>query len=367
MMRSSKAVRIQQGVTLDDHTTLRVGGPAKFYTEVKATDDLASAIEWARSRSVPFFILGGGSNIVVADQGFDGLAIKIAIAGVDVQVEKNAAILTAGAGEFWDDLVACSVASGYAGIECLSGIPGLVGATPIQNVGAYGQEVSQTITRVEAFDTLSGKTIHLDSSECGFGYRTSRFKAIEPGRFVITRVTYQLTPGPPSAIAYPEVERRLALISPTPSLSDIRAAVLSIRRSKGMVMDDADPDTRSVGSFFVNPVVTAGDVREVRSRAGAMGFDAESMPVFNPGDDKSKLSAAWLIERSGFARGYARAGAGISTKHSLAITNRGGATAKEILALATEIRETVLDRFGVKLEPEPVLIGFGSLNSQRTS
>jgi UDP-N-acetylmuramate dehydrogenase len=353
-------LEIQRGVMLAGLTTLGIGGPAKFYTEVKTTDDLASAIEWARVHNVPFFILGGGSNVVVADHGFDGVVIKMAIAGVDVRVENSTAILTVGAGESWDDFVAYSVASGYAGIECLSGIPGLVGATPIQNVGAYGQEVSQTIKRVEVLDTSSGQIIHLDSVECGFSYRTSRFKAIEPARFVITRVAYRLALGPPAPIAYPELERRIAQMSAKPSLSDIRASVLSIRRSKGMVLDSTDPDTRSVGSFFVNPVVTPDEVEEIRKRVGSRGTGAVSMPVFSTGDGGSKLSAAWLIEHAGFARGYLRGRAGISTKHSLAITNRGGATATEVLALASEITAGVLDTFGVKLMPEAVMMGFGN-------
>jgi|SRR5580704_2609211 UDP-N-acetylmuramate dehydrogenase len=353
---------IIENVSLANLTTIGIGGPARFYTEVRNTDQLVSAIAWAKKQAIPFFILGGGSNILIADRGFDGLVIKMAICGTETHVEGNQATITVGAGEVWDDFVSHCVHQEYAGIECLSGIPGLVGATPIQNVGAYGQEVSETIESVEALETTSGKTVRIGARECVFGYRTSRFKAREPGRFVITQVTYNLVVGrAAAAVRYPDLEKALvAQGSSSPSLTQVREAVLSIRRMKGMVLDPADPDTRSVGSFFVNPVVTADQLDDIRSRAEQVGYARENVPVFPAEGGNFKLSAAWLIEGAGLRRGYSLGNARISTKHSLAITNRGGAAAREIIALADEIKSKVLDKFGIVLSIEPLPIGFQS-------
>ncbi|HUK88942.1 MAG TPA: UDP-N-acetylmuramate dehydrogenase [Blastocatellia bacterium] len=354
--RDQASPRIIENTNLSDMTTLGIGGSARFFTEVTDTNELGLAIQWSRARNLPLFILGGGSNILVADVGFNGLVIKMALRGIDTDVQDNVATITAGAGEPWDGLVAYAVASGFAGIECLSGIPGLVGATPIQNVGAYGQEVSDTITEVEAFDTTTNQSAHIVASDCLFGYRSSRFKTHEPGRFIITRVRYRLAPGPPAAIKHAELAKSIR--SSPPSLPDVRAAVLAIRRSKGMVLDSGDPDTRSVGSFFVNPVVTDAELKKIQSRAQAAGVDLSGMPVFSQGGGLFKLSAAWFIERAGFNRGHARGKAAISSKHSLAITNRGGAAARDIVGLAEEIKSNVFDRFGIELIPEPVLVGF---------
>jgi UDP-N-acetylmuramate dehydrogenase len=351
---------IIENVSLANLTTIGIGGPARFYTEARNTDQLVSAIVWAQKQAVSFFILGGGSNVLVADRGFDGLVIKMAICGIETQIDASRVTITAGAGEVWDDFVSHCVCHGYAGIECLSGIPGLVGATPIQNVGAYGQEISETIQSVEALETASGETGRISARECLFGYRTSRFKGREPGRFVITQVTYKLVVGrAAAAVRYPDLEKALAAEGlSSPSLIQVREAVLSIRRTKGMVLDAADPDTRSVGSFFVNPVVTADQLDTIRSRTEQLGYARDNLPAFPAEGGNFKLSAAWLIERAGLKRGYSLGNAGISTKHSLAITNKGGATAREIIALADEIKNKVLDKFGVALSIEPVPIGF---------
>jgi UDP-N-acetylmuramate dehydrogenase len=255
---------------------------------------------------------------------------------------------TCGAGEEWDTIVERAVARGLAGIECLSGIPGRVGATPIQNVGAYGQEVAETIARVRAYDLESGRFVEFAAAECGFGYRDSRFKREDRGRYVVTSVTFRLAPGGEPAVRYPELER--ALGEGRRSLAEVREAVIAIRRRKSMVLDPEDPDARSAGSFFVNPVVPD----EVADRIAAS--HADPMPRYAaPGG--AKLSAAWLIERAGLSRGYRNGNAGISSKHTLAIVNRGGATAAEVVALAREVRDRVRDRFGVTLTPEPVFVG----------
>jgi UDP-N-acetylmuramate dehydrogenase len=300
---------------------------------------------------MPMFVLGGGSNLVIADEGFRGLVLRIALAGLSFDSRDGETCVRAAAGELWDVVVASSVARGLAGLESLSGIPGSVGGTPIQNVGAYGQEVADTIDGVEVFDRQTGTTGTLSRNDCRFSYRMSRFKRDEPERFVVCAVTYRLQHAAPSA-SYPDVVRYLerAAIA-APSVADVRAAVLSIRRSKGMVVDEADPDSRSVGSFFMNPVVSEAQREEVSRRAG------ERPPAF-PVADGVKVPAAWLIERAGFTRGFVDGVVGISTKHPLALVNRGGATAADIVRLATTIKRRVLDRFGIALRTEPVFVGF---------
>jgi UDP-N-acetylmuramate dehydrogenase len=371
---------IAEQVYLSGFTTLEIGGPARFFVKVADVNQLQWAIDWARARLLPFFVLGGGSNIVVSDLGFDGLAIKMDIPGLEFETKDGCASVTAGAGEEWDNLVRVCVDQNYTGIECLSGIPGLVGATPIQNVGAYGQEVSETIVSVEAFDIAAGKVVTIEAGDCMFGYRASRFKGRDSGRFVITRVSYRLPMGTAPAVRYPELDRYLkdsGLINP--SLSQVREAVLTIRRRKGMVVDRSshtssaesgphnvdslDSDTRSAGSFFVNPIVNPQEFEAVKLRAEQLGCAAEPVPAFPAGGGRVKLSAAWLIERAGVGRGYTKGRASVSTKHSLALVNRGGATAAELLDLATEIKSRVQDLFGVGLTVEPVLVGFDGIPS----
>jgi UDP-N-acetylmuramate dehydrogenase len=347
-------------VPLAGLSTLGVGGPARYYVSTATVEGVAEAVSWARAEGRPLLFLGGGSNLVVSDEGFPGLVVHLRIRGVQAVPADGAVELTAGAGEPWDALVERAVSEGWAGVECLSGIPGLVGATPMQNVGAYGQDVSETITRVRVLDLRSGEVDELDREECRFDYRESRFKREDRGRYVILGVTYRLRPGGPPSIRYADLERHLAAqdIS-APTLADARRAVIDVRRRKSMVIDPDDPNRRSVGSFFMNPVVPNGEAERIEAALRADGSLAagDKIPAFPATDGRTKLSAAWLIERAGLRRGYRRGNAGISTNHTLAIVNCGGATAQEVVALAREIRERVRDRFGVTLTPEPVFVG----------
>jgi UDP-N-acetylmuramate dehydrogenase len=351
---------LAESVPLAGLSTLGVGGPARYYARADSAESVAEAVSWARGEGLPLLFLGGGSNLVVSDEGFPGLVVHLLIRGVQAVPTDGALELTAGAGEPWDPLVERAVSEGWAGVECLSGIPGLVGATPLQNVGAYGQDVSETITRVRVLDLRSGEVAELDRDSCRFGYRDSRFKREDRGRYVILGVTYRLRPGEPPSIRYADLERHLAAQGiGSPTLADTRRAVIDVRRRKSMVIDADDPNRRSVGSFFMNPVVPAGEAQRIEAALRADGTlaGAERMPAFPATDGRTKLSAAWLIERAGLRRGYRRGGAGISTNHTLAIVNCGGATAQEIVALAREVRDRVRDRFGIMLVPEPVFVG----------
>jgi len=344
---------IRDGVPLAPLTTFELGGPAAHLTE--ATDDaaIAEALRWAGARQLPVAILGGGSNVVVADAGFEGLVIRIATRGRSFQPLPDGSVdLTAAAGEPWDDLVADTVARGLAGLECLSGIPGLAGATPIQNVGAYGQEVAQTIRRVRVLDRGTLGISELDATDCAFGYRDSRFKR-DPDRFVVLAVTFALRPAGAPALRYPELAAALGGTG-DPSLADVRAAVLALRAKKSMVLAPDDPNRRSAGSFFMNPVVSAAEADAVAQRAGVA---TQAMPRFPAGGGRVKLSAGWLIERAGFPKGTRRGPVGISTAHALALVNLGGARTDQLLGLAAEIQDAVRQRLGVALAREPVLLG----------
>jgi UDP-N-acetylmuramate dehydrogenase len=327
---------------LADLTTLRLGGPPARY--VQAADE-AAIVAAVRAAEEPLLVLAGGSNLVVADEGFPGTVVHIASRGVRIDGEE----LEVAAGEPWDPLVARCVAAGLAGFECLSGIPGSVGATPIQNVGAYGQEVSEAIVSVRAYDRLLDTVLEIPAGECGFSYRSSAFKRT-PGRWVVLSVAFRLERRPDSKpIRYAELARALAVAEGERApLADVRAAVLALRRRKGMVIDPGDPDSVSAGSFFTNPVLDAAAFAELEERAG------ERPPRFPQADGRVKTSAAWLIERAGFARGYGDPEAiAISDKHTLALTNRGAGTAAQLVALAREIAAGVRERFGVELVPEP--------------
>lgn len=328
-------------------TTLRVGGPAERVVVAETDAEIIEAVAAADAVGEPVTILGGGSNVVVADEGVPGTLVLVRTRGIDVSVDDCAgAWVTVAAGEPWDDLVAHAGEHGWSGVEALSGIPGLTGATPIQNVGAYGQEIADTVARVTAYDRLTGRTEVIAAGDCGFGYRTSRFKST-PGRHVILSVTFQLPLGSMSApIGYAELASQLGMaVGERAPASDVRAAVLDLRRGKGMVLDAADHDTWSVGSFFTNPIVEASQV-------------PEGAPTWPQPGGAVKTSAAWLVEQAGFPRGYPEAGAArLSTKHTLAITNRGSASTADVIALAREIRDGVLGRFGIALTPEPVLLG----------
>jgi UDP-N-acetylmuramate dehydrogenase len=350
---------LREKVELAPMTTLGIGGAARYYVEAATAGLLAAGVEWARAEGLPIFVLGGGSNLVIADDGFAGLVLRNNIRGVDVRAGEDHAIVTAGAGEEWDPIVAACVSRKLAGVECLSGIPGRVGATPIQNVGAYGQETSETLASVEAIDTATGRVEEIDAADCEFGYRMSRFKSRDRDRFIITRVSYRLTPEGPPAIRYAELQGYLdERGARAPTLAQVREAVITLRKRKAMVIDAADPDSRSVGSFFVNPTVTTDEFEQVKERAAKLIPGFETMPAFPSIDGRVKLSAAWLIERAGIRRGYVYGNVGTSTKHALAIVNRGGATAREVVGLKELIQSRVLDAFGVALTPEPVFVGF---------
>jgi UDP-N-acetylmuramate dehydrogenase len=311
------------------------------------------AVREADAAGTPLLLLAGGSNVVIADEGFDGLVLRIATRGIERAVSEDAAVrLSVAAGESWDELVAGVVADGLVGVECLAGIPGSVGATPIQNVGAYGQEVSETIASVRVLDRRSGEVAELAPAQCGFGYRTSAFKRA-PGERVVLGVEFVLPRADRSApVRYGELARALGVeLGASAPTAAVREAVLGLRRGKGMVLDPADPDSVSAGSFFTNPILDAPAFEALERRAG------ERPPAFGEPEGRVKTSAAWLVERAGFGRGYGDGRAGISSKHTLALVNRGGATTAELVALAREIAAGVQRHFGVELVPEPVFVG----------
>jgi UDP-N-acetylmuramate dehydrogenase len=349
---------VQENVPLAPLSTLGVGGPARFYARAGDREAVEAGAAWAATRGLPLFVLGGGSNVVVADEGYPGLVLHVVPAGVETRRSHGEVYVRAGAGVNWDDLVATATANGWAGIECLSGIPGRVGATPIQNVGAYGQDVSETITSVETFDVVARTPATFSNQECGFGYRGSRFKGPDRDRYVILAVEYRLAPGGAPALRYPDVQRHLAERGvAAPSLAQVRQAVIEIRRRKSMVLDPADPNARSVGSFFMNPVVSEETCAAIQDRAArAKVAGAGEMPRWTVPGGGVKLSAAWLIERAGFRRGHRKGNAAISQNHTLALVNRGGATAGEVIGLAREIRDGVRAAFDVSLVPEPVFV-----------
>ncbi len=343
---------IRDGVPLAPFTTLELGGPARHFVEAADEGAIIEALRWADSRQLPVTILGGGSNLVVSDAGFDGLVVRIATRGLRFETSGAEVTVTAAAGEPWDGLVAESVGRGLGGVECLSGIPGLVGATPIQNVGAYGQEVAETIRAVRVLERGSWQTRALSPQECGFGYRDSAFKR-EPGRFVVLAVTFALRPGGAPALRYRELGEALAA-HPSPTLADARAAVLALRAKKSMLVIPGDPNRRSAGSFFMNPILDARQADEVAGRAGD---DGAGMPRWPASDGRVKLSAGWLIERAGVARGLRRGPVGVSSAHALALVHHGGGTTAALMALARELQESVRIRFGVTLVPEPNFVG----------
>ena len=348
---------LQENVELAPLTTFRVGGPARFFVEAVSAGEVEEAVAFARAKSLPLFILGGGSNLLVADSGWPGLVVKAAIAGIDCTSAdtEGKTVFEVGAGESWDHFVSQAVVAQCAGVECLSGIPGSVGGTPVQNVGAYGQEVSETIESVQALDLKEGQVRELCNEACGFAYRTSIFNTTERGRFVILRVTFALTPGGAPRIGYADLKRHFEGRETPPNLAETREAVRHIRALKGMLIVAGDPDCQSAGSFFKNPVITAEQHEALSQRAAAKGLTLPSYPAL---EKSKKISAAWLVEHSGFKRGYDLGHVGISSKHTLAIVNRGGASADEVLALKEQIEQRVEEIWGVRLEAEPVMVGF---------
>lgn len=343
---------VQTEVELAPLTTLGIGGPARYFVRAATEDALAGAVEYAREHNLPVFILGGGSNVLIADAGFDGMVIQIAISGSEFRVqssESGSSEITVGAGEDWDAFVAWCVENDLAGVECLSGIPGTVGGTPVQNVGAYGQEVSETIVSVRCLDRTSGEFVMLTNAECGFTYRTSIFNSSHRDRYIVVSVTYALKRGGRPKIAYKDLLEHFAGREPT--LSETRDSVLAIRRAKSMVIDATDPNSRSAGSFFKNPIVPVAKLDELR-------IENTNIPSFSVDDATVKIPAAWLIEHAGFQRGFAHGNAGISSKHTLALINRRGASAAEVIELKEMIQREVLQEFGIDLHPEPIFLGF---------
>ncbi len=369
-------MKIQENVPLAPLTTLQVGGPARYFVESKRDDEVREATQFAKSRGLPLFVLGGGSNVLIADSGWPGLALKIAIGGIATpkahRAAGNAVLFSVGAGVNWDDFVAQAVAQNCAGVECLSGIPGSVGAAPVQNVGAYGQEVADTIESVRALDLKEDRVVVLPKPACGFRYRASIFNGAERGRYIILRVNFRLQRGGAARVQYADLQKYFAERSskstakktPPPSLLETRTAVLEIRRRKGMLIvsgaDSPDNDNRSAGSFFKNPVLSEAQFQELTKRAASQGLEIPSYPALRsqPNDAQHKISAAWLVEHSGFSRGYALGPARISSKHALALVNSGDANASDIIALKNEVQRAVREAWGIPLEVEPVFVGF---------
>ncbi|MGC8917219.1 MAG: UDP-N-acetylmuramate dehydrogenase [Thermoanaerobaculum sp.] len=345
-------------VPLAPYTTLELGGPAEFLAQVPTPEALAETCRWAQEHRLPVAVLAGGSNVVVADEGVPGVVLKVAWEGLEVHKEPGAVTVVAAAGTPLDQLVALAVAEGWAGLEGLSGIPGTVGATPIQNVGAYGQEVGDRLVWVEVFDLERQAFVRVSREACGLSYRKSRFRGQR--RYVITRVALALTPGGTPTLAYPELAARFAGKA-TPSLADVREAVLELRRAKGMVWRPGEPESRTVGSFFKNPILHPQAWDELCRRAWEQDLlPAGQHPPHFSTPQGVKLSAAWLVERAGFSKGFRQGAFGVSPRHALALVHWGGGTARELVALAHNIQERVRRQFGVVLEPEPVFLGFGA-------
>jgi UDP-N-acetylmuramate dehydrogenase len=347
---------IAENVPLAPMTTLGVGGGARYFCEAGSEQELREALVFARERDLPVFILGAGSNVVIADGGFPGLVLKVGLLGISQGSRGPGRVrFDVAAGEGWDAFVAGAVHAHCAGVECLSGIPGTVGGTPIQNVGAYGQEVSETISEVRALHVPSLENVVLSNAECQFAYRSSRFNAGDRGEFVVTGVSYCLEHGGKPRIAYADLQKYFADHPGEPSLAETREAVLEIRRRKAMVIVPGEEDSRSAGSFFKNPVIAEQQYVDLVGWLSTRGLQLPSYPA---GEERRKIPAAWLVEQVGFHKGYAKGAVGISNRHSLAIVNRGGATAAEVIALKDEIQTRVRGEFGIELQSEPVFVGF---------
>lgn len=349
----SSTIQIQQNIPLAPFTTLRIGGPARFFADVTTETDLLEAVAFARQHSLAIFVLGGGSNLLVGDQGFDGLVLHLAMDGPMRFSRAGTSIeSTIDAGVDWNSFVLAACQQGISGIECLAGIPGSVGGTPVQNVGAYGQEVAETIATVRAFDLDTNTFVELSNDQCGFSYRRSIFNPTHRGRYIVTAVTFRFDAAAKPRLTYADLIRHFGDTQPTPI--EVYHAVREIRHRKGMLLVEGDPDCRSAGSFFKNPVVPQSTLATI---AATLNIASNQIPHWPAGTGQIKLPAAWLLERAGFTKGYALGGAGISSRHTLALINRGNATAAEVLRLRDTIRLTVENRFGITLEQEPVQLG----------
>lgn len=334
-------------------TTLRLGGPAAFFLGATTLAEVQAALAWAQTKGVPVFVLGGGSNVVMPDAGWDGLVLQMQLRGQTVTKNGAEVHVVAAAGEPWDAFVANATHNGWAGVECLAGIPGLVGSTPIQNVGAYGQDVAETITRVRVLERATGALQWLSKDELRFSYRDSLLRR-DLNRYIVVEVAFALHAGGAPAVRYAELQQALAS-SQNPTLVDVKTEVLRLRRKKSMVLDESDPNTQSVGSFFTNPLVDAE--RAARVAQLALGFGLGGVPQWPQADGRVKLAAGWLIENAGFARGLRRGPVGLSSAHALALVHYGGGTTHQLLALAQEVRDGVKAKFGVTMHPEPILVG----------
>jgi UDP-N-acetylmuramate dehydrogenase len=343
-------LQIRKEIPLAPFTTFGIGGAARYFAVAATEEEVVEAVFWAKERGVPLFVLGGGSNLLVRDAGFAGLVLKVAVMGVEARGGDSFEV---GAGEVWDGFVERMTSLGMAGVECLAGIPGSVGGTPVQNVGAYGQEVAETIESVRAFDREKLEWVELDKASCRFRYRESLFNTDEPGRYIVTQVRFRLRPQGEPNLRYADLQRRFAGKEDV-TLMEVATAVREIRRQKGMLLVEGDPDCRSAGSFFKNPIV---GLERLQGIAVAAGMEESKVPHWPAGEGKMKVPAAWLLEQAGFVKGYGVGPAGISTRHTLALTNRGGATFADVERLQNEIVRGVRERFGITLEREPVLVG----------
>ena len=359
MRKTRVNINFQQDITLSDLTTIKLGGKAKFLFECKTTEDLRECLTFARNENIPVQVISGGSNIIFPDEGFNGIVIKIDIKGIElVETNKDFVIVKARAGENWDDLVKLCIDKNLAGIECLSGIPGSVGATPIQNVGAYGQDVSETIVSVTALDRDSLGLVKYGNKACNFSYRQSRFKNEDRNKFIITEVVFKLKKYGEPHITYPEIQKKIksledydSLKSGKEKLTVIRNIVLDTRKKKSMVIDENDPNTVSCGSFFTNPILSEKEFEKFEKICVENNLSFPSLKT----PEGIKVQTAWLIENSGFYKGFRKWGAGISENHSLALINCGGTT-KELLELAEDIENTVYTKFDIRLRKEPIIV-----------
>ena len=352
-------VQLREHVPLAPLTSLGVGGPARYFLEVGTVEHLIEALAWARDRDLPVHVLGGGSNVVVHDDGVRALVVRIALRGSAFREHAGCVEVTIGAGEPWDDFVASTVTAGWAGLECLSGIPGRVGASPIQNVGAYGREIGDLVSAVKVLDRTTLETRRLDAQDCAFAYRDSAFKRELRDRYVVLEVTYRLVPGGAPTLHYAELQRHFATQGRSaPSPAEVRAAVLAVRRAKSMLEDPTDPNGRSCGSFFVNPIVSPDALATIEARAST------EVPRYELPGGRAKVPAAWLIERAGFPKGISDGPVGLSTRHTLAIVAHAGARAEDVVRFAWRVRSGVEERFGVTLVPEPEMWGFDHLEGR---